>query len=436
LGKFRRRSYRRPPFGRFKSWSAGYRRQKGVRIVTARSRATCLYHRVKILLLCGAAVLVAFLALTLGGCVTTTLIELGSGSDAGSDNRVVVSIEATRDCAGPVRGVIGLRIPEAWEVRSVSFAGDLNGTATRSTVMEQVYAGEWEAAAGPGYNGPKPGYEWWVGYSPASTWVKGDESQVTFHIDTHGRGGTYLLDLVTGIADVGPALADIEDVANDHALWYLGSAGAAPTGILLDQAVTVHTFTDVHPGASYYDAIQGMASRGLIAGYPTGGGYSEFRPANSVFRAQFAKMIDGALGLTVDETMAPPVVFTDLGLDDPADPYPHEYVWTAYKNGIIKGYSTGIFKPYSVISRGHVVTMTVRALAALHPTALAVPPDDFRQTWGRDLLPEHKANAAVAESNGLLAGLPLKTTAADGNAPMPRGEVAQLLWNMMALIEP
>lgn len=390
---------------------------------------------------CGVAavlviLLVVFLALTLGGCVTTAVVELNSGVDAGPDHHIVVSFRATRDSSGPVRGVIGLRIPEVWEVRSVTLTGSVSGVATRSTVMEQVYAQEWEALVGPGHNGAKPGYRWWVGYSPPGTWAKGDECQVTFRIDTHGRGGTYLLDLVTGIADAGPALADIEDVANDHALWYLGSTGIAPAGVLLDQVVTVYSFTDVHPGASYYDAIQGMASRGLVAGYPSDGGYSEFRPAKSVFRAQFAKMIVGALGLTVDETMAPPVVFTDLGRDDPGNLYPHEYVWTAYENGIIKGYSTGVFKPYTAITRGQVVTMTVRALWALHPTALAVPPDGYRQTWGRDLPPEHRANAAVAEFNGLLAGLPVATTAADGNAPMPRGETAQLLWNMMALIGP
>ncbi len=398
--------------------------------------AACLRLRGRSFMLGGIAALLTILALTLGGCVTTTLVELGDGADAGSDHRVVVSFTATRDSSGPVRGVLGLRIPEAWEVTSVEFTGALNGSATRSTVMEQVYATEWETATGPGYNGAKPGYRWWVGYSPAGVWAKGNESRATFRINTHGRGGTYLLDVVTGIADAGSALADIEDVANDHVLWYLGSAGVAPTGVLLDQAVTVHAFTDVHPGVSYYDAVQGMASRGLIAGYPRDGGYSEFRPANSVFRAQFAKMIVGALGLTVRETLTPPVVFNDLGRNDPNNLYPHEYVWTAYSNGIIKGYDRGIFKPYVAISRGHVVTMTVRALRALHPATLISPPEGFGQTWGKDLLPEHKANAAVAEFNGLLAGLPLNTTAADGNAPMSRGEVAQVLWNMMALLEP
>ena len=42
----------------------------------------------------------------------------------------------------------------------------------------------------------------------------------------------------------------------------------------------------------------------------------------------------------------------------------------------------------------------------------------------------------MAEYNGLLAGLPLTGAAANGNASMPRGEVAQVLWNLLNLMAP
>ncbi len=396
--------------------------------------STHMSWRKRLLVLGGAAVLVVVLAVLLSGCVTISSVNTGSGADAGSNHQISMTLTATTDATGPIRGVFAIRIPTAWDVKTVAFTGALNGAATRSTVMEGVYATEWEAQpVGAGYNGPKAGYKWWVGYSPANTWATGDTTLVTVNVDTHGRGGTYMLDFVTGVADQGPALADIEDIANDKQLWYIGSAG---TGAVLDQAVTLYSFTDVHPDATYYTAIQGMASRGLIEGYPTAGGYSEFRPSNSVYRAQFSKMIDGALGLPVNEAMAAPVNFSDLGSDAPADLYPHEYVWTAYSNNIIKGYTDGTFKPYTAIMRGHVVTMTVRALQAKYPAALTIPPDGFVQTWGNDLPAEHKANARIAEYNNLLAGLPLTTTATSGTASMPRGEVAQVLWNMMSLITP
>lgn len=387
-------------------------------------------RRKRLLALGGAVILVIALAVLMSGCVQISDVNLNSGTDAGSNHQLSMKFTATFDSTGDVRGVIAIRIPEAWEVKSVIFTGTLNGAATRSSVMEGVYASEWEAATGAGYNGHKDGYEWWVGYSAPGTFAVNDTNEVVFLIDTHGRGGTYLLDFVTGIADA----ADPEDETNDHALWHISSAGTPPTGVLLDQAITLYSFTDVHPGAEYYDAIQGMAARGLITGYPTGGGYSEFRPSNSVFRAQFAKMIDGAMGLSVNEAMAPPVGFSDLGTDDPADLYPHEYVWVAYANNIIKGYTDGSFRPYTPIIRGHVITMTVRAMQAMYAAKLATPPDSYVQTWGNDLPAEHKANARIAEYNNLLLGLPLTTTASNGNAGMPRGEVAQVLWNMMNLI--
>jgi hypothetical protein len=388
-------------------------------------------RRKRLLVLGGAAALVVALTVLLGGCVQISNVDLNSGADAGANHQISMTMTAAYDSGSPVRGVIGIRVPEAWEVKAVTFTGSLNGAATKSTVMEGVYSTDWEATAGAGFNGHKAGYEWWVGYSAASTWAVGDTNQINFLIDTHGRGGTYMIDIVTGIANE----TNPEDLASKN-YWYIGSAGSPPTGVLLDQAITLYAFTDVHPGATYYDAIQGMASKGLIGGYATSGGYNEYRPTNSVYRAQYAKMIDGALGLAVNEAMVPPVSFSDLGTDNPADLYPHEFVWTAYSNNIIKGYSDGTFKPYTAISRGHVITMTVRALQGLYPAALTVPPDGYVQTWGNDLPAEHKANARIAEYNNLLAGLPLTTTASNGNASMPRGEVAQVLWNMMSLIAP
>lgn len=380
------------------------------------------------------AALMVFLMVPLSGCVNITDVLLNAGVPASSHYQISMTMTATAGTATPVRGVFALRIPTIWEVKSVAFVGDaLNATATESPVMEGIYATEWEAVRpGVGHNGHKDGYHWWVGYSPAKTWVVGDACTVMVAIDTHGRGGTYLLDFSTGIADA----EDPEDVVNDKVYWQIGSAGTVPTGVLLDQLVTLYCFTDVAlPGASYFEAIQGMGAKGLIEGYPMGDeGHREFRPLNPVYRAQCAKMIDGALGLAVDETVTAQVEFSDLGPDIAGDLYPHEYVWVAYNNKIIEGYDDGTFRPYAPVTRGHVVTMAVRALTSLHPDALRSVPDSFVQTWGNDLLPEHRTNARIAEFNGLLAGLPLTTTAAKGNAQMARGEVAQVLWNLMCLI--
>lgn len=120
----------------------------------------------------GAAVLVVVLAVLLSGCVTISSVNLGSGADAGSNHQISMTLTATTDATGPIRGVFAIRIPAAWDVKTVAFTGALSGAATRSTVMEGVYATEWEAQpVGAGYNGHKASYKWWVGYSPANTWT-------------------------------------------------------------------------------------------------------------------------------------------------------------------------------------------------------------------------------------------------------------------------
>ena len=69
------------------------------------------------------------------------------------------------------------------------------------------------------------------------------------------------------------------------------------------------------------------------------------------------------------------------------------------------------------------------AVDNLHPGLLATPPDTFVPTWDPGLSPQHGLNAARAEYNGLLAGIDLSVL--DPGGDMTRGEIAELLWNVM-----
>ena len=193
-------------------------------------------------------------------------------------------------------------------------------------------------------------------------------------------------------------------------------------------AVTAQLFLDVPATSPYYQAIQAIGQGGAIDGYTVQGG-REFRPNDPVKRAQFAKMIVGALKLACSEDMTSP--FTDLGTDVEDNLYPHEYVAAAFATGIIKGKSATMFAPWDAVKRSQVVTMVVRALQNLYPAALATPPADYTNTWGVTYDAEQGPLARLAEFNGLLDGLPLTTTALDPWGGMPRGEVAQVLWNTM-----
>jgi immune inhibitor A len=188
------------------------------------------------------------------------------------------------------------------------------------------------------------------------------------------------------------------------------------------------TFVDVQPAGPYHVAVEGMAADGIIAGYETAGG-TEFRPSSPVLRAQFAKMIDLALGLTVTEggTALP---FVDV--ERPADNlYPDDYVAVAYANGLIKGYPGGLFNPYQDVSRAQLLTMVVRAVEGVRPEGLHMPPSGWTGTLpGGDAT--HGVNIQKAEYSGLLWDIDLAAFDIWGKAT--RGEVAQVLWNTMEIL--
>ena len=61
-------------------------------------------------------------------------------------------------------------------------------------------------------------------------------------------------------------------------------------------------------------------------------------------------------------------------------------------------------------------------------------PAGYLSTWDPSDSPDHGQNARLAEFNGLLSGLPLLSLSPF--APMPRGEVAEILANVRQLIAP
>jgi methionine-rich copper-binding protein CopC len=214
----------------------------------------------------------------------------------------------------------------------------------------------------------------------------------------------------------------------------LGANGLAVQGAPVTWSFTTAaaalTFPDVPPSYPFYNAIQGMADLGIINGYTNG----NFGPNDPVRRWQFAKMIVGALSLPISESDSATPPFTDLDPDNPSALDMTEYVAVAYKNGITTGVTATTFGPYTYISRTQVVTMVVRAVQGYSSSALATPPAGYQNTWGTGYSSIHGPLARIAEYNGLLAGIDLTGVANNPYSQMPRGEVAQILWNMMALL--
>jgi hypothetical protein len=199
------------------------------------------------------------------------------------------------------------------------------------------------------------------------------------------------------------------------------SAASASTGKYPDVAAA-------HP---YHGAIVELGSRGIVGGFSDG----TFGPDKLVMRKQFAKMIVGAMGLPVTEqdwqdSTRP---FTDCGRDDPNSLYPHDYIAVARAKKLTTGKTSTTFAPNANITRAQMVTMVVRA--AQNSGVTLVPGGlGFVGTFSGYVDATHGANVRLAENNRLLQGL---LVAGDPSAWMTakatRGEVAQVLWNLMQL---
>jgi D-alanyl-D-alanine carboxypeptidase/S-layer homology domain len=198
---------------------------------------------------------------------------------------------------------------------------------------------------------------------------------------------------------------------------------------VLAMSLPAQGFSDVPAGNRFATAIDDLSSRSIIGGFDDG----TFRPTAPVTRQQFAKMIVGALYLPASTADKCP--FPDVVSSRSADLYPDHYVAVAAANSITEGYGDGLFRPYSNISRAQVITMVVRAVKRLNPLGLQSSRSDTILPGGwENLSGEHRDNARLAYANGLLAGLDYWVAARDPYAAMPRGEVAQVLYDLKGLL--
>jgi hypothetical protein len=184
-------------------------------------------------------------------------------------------------------------------------------------------------------------------------------------------------------------------------------------------------FFDVPVGHPYHQAIQDLANAGIINGKTDG----SFYPGDAVMRQQFAKMIVKTMGHDVPPGIICP--FVDVTpTKNPVDPlYPAKYVAVCALHGITLGKTPTTFDPTGSITRFQVTSMVVRAVDEVRPGLLVVPPGAFVPTWDSHLSAQHGPNAARAEYGGLLAGIDLSVL--DPGGDMTRGEIAQVLWNVM-----
>jgi hypothetical protein len=151
-----------------------------------------------------------------------------------------------------------------------------------------------------------------------------------------------------------------------------------------NEPVTSRTFEDVPTNQTFYQYIERMASRSIIAGYPCGapgepcvppGNRPYFRPANTVTRGQLAKMT--SLAFDFNEPVGGQT-FEDV----PPNGTFYTYVERMTGRGIISGYPCGganepcippgnrpYFRPNNPVTRGQTAKIVYLAREQISPTA-------------------------------------------------------------------
>lgn len=102
------------------------------------------------------------------------------------------------------------------------------------------------------------------------------------------------------------------------------------------------TFSDVPPGAPFYDDITWLANSGITTGWPDG----TFRPTTSIKRDSMAAFL---YRLSGSPDFSPPKTspFSDI---TPATPFYKEITWLA-DSGITTGWADGTFRPVDPVNR-------------------------------------------------------------------------------------
>jgi hypothetical protein len=195
-------------------------------------------------------------------------------------------------------------------------------------------------------------------------------------------------------------------------------------------------FLDVPGTHLYRTAIQGLKERQIVNGYPWADGIGTatgvvFRPAATLTRAQFAKMLALALGIPIDPAAA--ASFDDV----PPGLYPGAYVAALAERGIAQGTGPRVFSPDASVSRAQLMTLLVRGIDKVKPGVLGTPPlTNYPQGYPGALGsfdPMHAPFMLRAELNGLVDGLVGYGFGGkwDPWKPATRAEAAQALWNYL-----
>ncbi|MDN4492073.1 S-layer homology domain-containing protein [Ureibacillus sp. BA0131] len=156
-------------------------------------------------------------------------------------------------------------------------------------------------------------------------------------------------------------------------------AALAATAVISVPAADANSldFSDLSKANIHYEAIQSLATRGVLNGFPDG----TFKPNQLLTREQAAIILTKVL--KIDASGYTKQVFSDV---DSTSPYFRE-INALYERGIIRGYQDQTFKPGNSLTRAEMASILVNAFDIRISSSITYPFKDIgASSWSRSYI--------------------------------------------------
>lgn len=169
-------------------------------------------------------------------------------------------------------------------------------------------------------------------------------------------------------------------------------------------------FEDVPPTKHFAEAVNNLAERTIIGGYPDG----TFKPGNSITRGQAAAIIAKIIKLDMKNIKNPG--FKDVSTENGY----YNAIAAMAQEGIIGGYSDGRYGPNDPITRGQMASILVKAFDLPRQYDKS-PFKDVKWNWGSS----HSENILIIHKLGITTGTTSNTFSP--NLSITRGQAAKMI---------
>jgi hypothetical protein len=174
-------------------------------------------------------------------------------------------------------------------------------------------------------------------------------------------------------------------------------------------------FSDVPENHAYYQAISYLKTQGVIQGYDD----DTFRPDQAVSRVEALKLLYSGLNKEVVPGVA--LHFPDTN----SEAWYAPYVSTAQRDGVVKGYPDGYFRPGNEVNRVELIKMLIGVAGVdVDPVVIGNPFSDVHYLEWYAPYAQFVKDSNVA---------PWITTKLEPSRSMTRGDVAEMIYRVLAL---